>query len=102
MNEHQYSGVGHSRKLTEVWVVALYDPTNGDIVHAHSIAGSRDDQAISEKEAVEEAKAIARKVGHPVEKLTIKLSRNLAHALTPHRIDPVSGEFVVVKAWKHR
>jgi hypothetical protein len=62
----------------------------------------REDQAISEPEAVEEAKAIARKAGHSVEKLTIKISRNLAHALTPHRIDPISGEFVAVKAWKHR
>ena len=88
-------------KLAAVCVVALYN-SNGDIVHAHSIATSDRGHTINEQEAVEAAKAIAKRVGHSIEELSIKISRNPAHALTPHRIDPVSGEFVVVTPPKHR
>ncbi len=100
MNEHRHSGGGELLKLTDVCVVALYN-SNGDIVHAHSIATSERGQAINEHEVVEAAKAIAKRVGHSIEELSVKISRNPAHALTPHRIDPVSGEFVVVTSPKH-
>jgi hypothetical protein len=97
MKIERSSGAGRVPNVTDVHVVALYDPSTGDIVHAHSVTVLEGGRPISEREAVEAAKTAARRAGHSIEALEVKTSKSLEHGLTPHRIDLKSGEFVSVE-----
>ena len=89
-----YSSGGKTPKIMDTHVVALYHPTTGKIAHVHSITVFEGARAVSEQQAVETAKSIARKCSVPVEGLEAKLSKDPNHARKPHRIDLKSGQFV--------
>ncbi len=81
---------------TSVLVVALYDPETGTIHHVHTAATLTGGRRLSETDATSAAQEHARRLGHPVEGLAVKISTDLAHATAPHRIDPATGEFQAI------
>jgi hypothetical protein len=95
MNKPMYSNGGLVPKVADTHVVALYHP-DGKIAHVHSVTIFEGGRAVDEKEAIETAKKLARKAGHSVDKLGVKVSKNLMHGRRPHRIDIKSKEFVAV------
>lgn len=100
MNDERHSSAGRAPKIGTVYVVALYDPHNGDILHAHAVTAAEGRPAVSEQDVIEEAKALAKKAGHAIEGLKVKTSSELRHALTPHRVDLQTQEFVAVEMRK--
>jgi len=88
------SSGGKSPNVVATCVVALYDPATGNIVHAHAITTMEGAVPRDEQSAIEEAKSLAQRAGHSVDKLAIRTSTNIEHALKPHRIDLVTGQFI--------
>lgn len=80
-------------KISDVVVVALYEPLTGRILHVHTSIRHVGAEALDEAEAVETAQRHASAVGHDPESLHVAVSRSLEHASEPHRVDPATGEF---------
>jgi hypothetical protein len=99
---HVFSNGGRVPKVADTHVVALYHPQTGKISHVHSVTVFEGGRAVSEKEAVETAKALAKKAGHSVDTLSIKVSKDLMHGRKPHRIDVKTGDFVPLEMPKRR
>jgi len=66
----------------------------GKIAHVHSVTVFEGGRAVTEKEAVDTAKSLAKRAGRPIAELAVKVSKDLSHAHRPHHIDAKSGEFV--------
>lgn len=93
------AGGGRSAKrVADVHVVALYDPASGHIWHLHTVTVFEGGRHVSEEEAVAKAKELAKKQGHPVDRLHVKTAKDAAFARRPHRIDVRSGKFVLLTA----
>ena len=60
----------------------------------HSVTVFEGGRAVTEKEAVDTAKSLAKRAGRPIAELAVKVSKDLSHAHRPHHIDAKSGEFV--------
>ena len=91
---NHYPSGGRLPKVADVHVVALYQPSSGKIVYVHSVTVFEGARVVSEQEAVETAKSLARKAGHAVQELGVKLSKDMMHASKRYQIDVSSGEFV--------
>jgi len=102
MQNQMFSNGGRMLKVADIHVVALYHPETGKISHVHSVTVFEGGRAVSEKEAVETAKGLAKKAGHSIEGLAVKVSKDLMHGRKPHRIDVKSGEFVPLEMQKRR
>src|SRR5262245_53658909 len=83
-------------KVADVHVVALYQPSSGKIVYVHSVTVFEGARAVSEQEAVETARSLARKAGHAVQKLEVKPSKDVTHGSKRYHIDVSSGKFIPV------
>lgn len=62
MSNLTYSSGGRAPKVADAHVVALYHPSTGKIAHVHSVTVFEGARPVSEKEAIEAAKALARLV----------------------------------------
>ena len=98
--DHIFSNGGRMPKVADTHVVALYHRQTGKIFHVHSVTVFEGARAVSEKEAIETAKALAKKAGHAIDVLTVKVSKDLLHGRKPHRIDVKTGEFVPLETPK--
>jgi hypothetical protein len=96
MSTHILSSGGRAPKVSDIHVVALFDPKTGNIRHVHTITVFEGGRAISERQAIESARAQAAKSGLKTEGLEIKTSRDAVHGRFPHRIDLKSKEFVAL------
>jgi len=94
--ENNIAGGGNAPRIADIHVVAVYDPDSGKIAHLHTVTVFEGGRAVGEKEAVSAAMALARKAGHPVERLKTKVSKDAKHGRSPHKIDLKSGNFVPV------
>ena len=90
------AGGGNARRISDIHVVAIYDPDSGRIAHLHTVTVFEGGRAVSEKEAVSAAMTFAQKAGHPVQRFKTKVSKEARHGKGPHRIDIKSGNFVAV------
>src|SRR5262245_27191782 len=88
---------GSAPEISDTKVVALFDPSSGKIVYVHTVIVFRGGKAVSEQEAISRATANATRMGHPVGRLRVKTSSNLAHGSQPYRIDPSTNQFVAVQ-----
>ena len=88
-----FAQAGTELKLDNVKVVALYDPESGRILHSHTVAVFEGGRSLTDEEATEAAREYAKRLGHPAERLQVKVSNDPEHAARPHRIDPESGDF---------
>lgn len=98
MDSQGIAGGGEAPRVSDVRVVALYDPQTGRIAHVHTVTVFEGGREVSEREAIETAKGQAERMGHRVEGLEVKVSRDPVHGRSPHRIDTASGEIVAVAA----
>jgi hypothetical protein len=89
-----FSNGGRMPKVADIRVVALYHPQTGKISHVHSVTVFEGGRAVDEKEAIETAKALAKKAGHATDTLAVRVSKDPMHGRKPHRIDVKTGEFV--------
>lgn len=94
MKQEPFSYAGRVPRVIATQVVALYDPQTGRIHHCHTVHIHKGGREVSEKEAIEAAHRHARRMGHEIEHLKVKVSANPAHGHSPHVIDLRSGEFV--------
>ena len=87
---------GKAPKVAATHVVAVYDPTDGRVVHLHEVVVFEGGKSISRGEAEREALEHAHRHGHPVERLK---------ALWVHerpagghlRVDVASGKLIALK-----
>jgi len=77
-------------------MVALFEPNTGNISHTHIVKAFKGGRAISEQEAIDMAKAHARRAGRDVAQLRAKVSKNVEHADRPQRIDVQKDEIVAM------
>jgi len=77
-------------------MVAFHRPVNGTIAYKHVVKVFSGGRPVSEQEAVDLATSNARKFGLDVSELTMNVTTNAEHGARPHRIDPQTGELVVV------
>jgi len=90
------AGGGNARRISDIHVVAVYDPESGRIAHLHTVTVFEGGRSVSEKEAVSAAMTFAQKAGHQVQRFKTKVSKDARHGKSPHRIDVRSGDFVAV------
>jgi hypothetical protein len=102
MDECNITNGGRAPEVSDIHVVALYDPTTGKIAHVHTVTIFKGGRAVNERAAIEAAVAQAAKAGHQTDRLKVKVSKDPSHARSPHRIDVKTGEFVALPAVKHR
>jgi hypothetical protein len=98
MNRHLISSGGASPAIVDTHVVALYDAKSGKIAHLHAVTVFEGARKVSEKEAIDAARAQATKLGHHVDALKSAVSKDAAIAARPHRIDVASGRFIALRA----
>jgi hypothetical protein len=112
---------GRSIELTQLHIVALYDPESGAVLHRHSVAVVKGGQDVSEDEAVRDTLARA-KAFHarleqdpveikkmatrgqslfPIDKLKVAVSNNPQHLEMELEVDPKSGDLVEASATKN-
>jgi hypothetical protein len=96
MSAEVLSNGGAVPKISDVHVVALYDPKNGRIRHVHTVTVFEGGRTINEKQAIEYARSHAADAGLKLENLEIKTSKDPTHGRVPHRIDLKSKEFVAL------
>jgi hypothetical protein len=96
MNTPSIQGAGRGPEMSDVKVVAFYDPASGVIVHVHTIAVFKGADPVSDGDAIERATTHASIAGRAVSTLKIKLSNNLEHGVRRHSIDLKTGDFVRV------
>jgi hypothetical protein len=89
---------GNAPEISDVHVVAVYDPNTGTIFHVHNVTVYKGGRSVTEKEAIDTALARASEAGHRTENLEIKLSKNPVHGRSPHKIDLTTGDFMPVLA----
>ncbi len=82
--------------IADVHVVALYEPSDGRIVHLHAVVVCEGGRPISEQDAIDEARSHAAKRNRRPERLMVSVSKDISHASRPHRIDVRSGAFLPV------
>ncbi|MBN3898877.1 MAG: hypothetical protein HWQ41_27475 [Nostoc sp. NOS(2021)] len=87
---------GKAPEISDVRVVALYDPGTGRIAHVHTITTLKAGRVLNEKEVIESALAHATKAGCQTDQLQVKLSNNPTHGHLPHKIDIKTQEFVAL------
>jgi hypothetical protein len=85
---------GRVPEISDIQVVALYEPDAGKIVHVHTVTVFKGGREVSEKEAIDTAVAHASKAGLRTERLKIKVSKDADHGRRPHRIDLSTGDFI--------
>jgi hypothetical protein len=85
---------GKAPRIVATRVVALYDPTSGRIHHTHTVHVHEGGRDVHESETIEQARRHAKKLGHDIGPLKVKLSTYAEHGHLPHRIDAATGEFV--------
>ncbi|MFD6159365.1 hypothetical protein ACFWF7_28765 [Nocardia sp. NPDC060256] len=93
MSEAQWLSAGSAPAVESTLVVALYEPTTGQIRHLHSVTVFRGAQRADEAEAVTAAKQSAAKYHDDAARFAVATSDDARH-LAPHRIDPSNGRFV--------
>ena len=96
MNQPLFVYAGKAPRIVATKVVALYDPASGHIRHTHTVHVHEGGRDVSDNEAIEAAHRHAKKLGHDIDRLKVKLSAHAEHGHLPHRIDVVSGEFVAM------
>jgi hypothetical protein len=92
-------GVGMSSRAkliatTHVHVVALYDGRTGTIKYLHTVTTLGKGTPLSQLEAVNQAKAHAARRAVAVDQLETATSEDPTHALSAHRIDMATKNFV--------
>lgn len=105
---------GRSSELSQLYIVALYEPETGEVLLRHSVAVVTGGKEISEGSAVEAAYARARafyeriekdsvqmkkyatigKELFPLDRLKVAVSNNPEHLDMELRVDPKSGKLV--------
>lgn len=98
MDRQGIAGGGAAPRVSDVHVVALYDPQTGKIAHVHTVTVFEGGRPVTEREAIDAAKAQAARAGHRLDGLEIKVSKDPAHGLRPHRVDVAAGEMVALPA----
>jgi hypothetical protein len=93
--EPNAGSAGAAPPVESTRVVALYEPTTGQIRHLHSVTVLVGGEPVGEAEAISAAKDLAAKHHGDVEDLAVATSDDRRH-LMPHRVDPSSGEFVPI------
>jgi hypothetical protein len=87
-------GAGKMPEISDVHVVAVFEPGTGKVVHVHSVTVFKGGRSVSEGETIQAALARAAEAGHNTETLKTKLSKNPVHGQLSHKIDTKTGEFV--------
>lgn len=62
---------GEGPKVSATHIVALYDPTNGRVVHLHQVVVFEGGKSISQEDAQREIIDKARRRGHDVDRLEV-------------------------------
>ncbi|MCO4882455.1 hypothetical protein VOI32_38170 [Paraburkholderia caribensis] len=91
-------GGGNAPEVSDVYVVAIYDPKTGKILHTHNVTVFKGGRSVTEKEALDTAFARASDAGHQTDNLKSTVSKNPQHGRSPHKIDLATGQFIPVPA----
>jgi len=102
MNQPLFLYAGKAPRIVATKVVALYDPASGHISHTHTVHVHEGGRDVPDSEAIEGARRYAKKLGHDIDRLKVKLSAHAEHGHLPHRIDVASGEFVAMDLAERR
>ena len=86
---------GDAPDLSEVTVVALYDPADGSIHHLHQVFAFADAPA-EEDDAVAAALHAAKRLGQDVGNWKVAVSHDPEHGRRPCVIDVATGAFHLV------
>ncbi|GAC1658167.1 MAG: hypothetical protein NVS9B15_19690 [Acidobacteriaceae bacterium] len=97
MKHQVVRGMGVPREVTDVVVVAFYEPSTGKVVQMHTSVSFKGAPAVTEEQAIARARRQAEHARLETSHLAVKVSKRHEHALRPHRIDVNSGEFVLIE-----
>ncbi len=87
------ANAGNAPKVTDEHFVAVYNPTDGTIVHLHTVRVFEGAKHVSQAQAEQEALEAARARGHNVGELETAHTKQLARH-GRHRIDLETMSFV--------
>ncbi len=87
---------GKAPKVSANHVIAVYDPTDGRVLHLHEVVVFEGGKSVSREEAEREALEHARRRGHPVDRLkTLWVRERLAGG--HFRVDVAGGKLIASK-----
>jgi hypothetical protein len=100
--DKNYVQVGNVPKLKSVYAISLYDPKDGKIHHMHHVLNMEGSSPMDPKQVEDNVIAMAKKVGHDVDKLKVLHTPDLKDLSGNFKVDVEKKSLVKVTETTHR
>src|SRR5919197_4142104 len=99
--DKNYARSGNAPKLKSVYAISLYDPKDGRIHHMHHVLNMEGSTPMDPKQVEDNVIAMAKKIGHDVDKLKVLHTPDLQDLSGNFKVDVEKKSLVKVTETKH-